>query len=579
MPIVLKGGVTYMPDYNQAVVMDGEHLGSGYPCYGSATCYGVSLGVITPEATNVQSGTPANWNSADPYIFWGTSSSGGSVVTGTNGPSSSLTVQNAGGGIGALTGGMKWGQRSGDGHTSADSNASAFYYSDTFTPSQINNVIINAPACNGVQLDGTSDSNPYGSFVTMTGGSIYNSAHVGFAVHHGGATINSVAFSNNWDDDGGNINVCRSGGNGSGYCTLENSTFTMQTGSGWQTMSAGVQANGSWTITGANPWNIIGNTWTNVGSTGLGNGQISYALTNGGTVTAILSGNNSITLTPQGTDTIAGIFDQNGGVFTLSNTGNLSITSSGQKGDGIYVSAGGTFSNTGTVTLTGLYYGIFNYSSAADLISGVSFVNNYQAVLVTGTGLFTLSHSSFTGSTNADIFVNGAYPFTEEYDWTLLGSGNYHIWASGNTATLNIDNIVCYGAGTNYGICLVETGSPASGTVNIYNSVLANLSQGISGTANHTYNIYTCDWFGNSTNYATGTYNLTPATQMASNPLFVNPGSGNFRIPPSSPLKYAGTNISLTTDYAGRPVKNPPTIGIYEFYPTPGGGMLMMDAQ
>jgi len=48
-------------------------------------------------------------------------------------------------------------------------------------------------------------------------------------------------------------------------------------------------------------------------------------------------------------------------------------------------------------------------------------------------------------------------------------------------------------------------------------------------------------------------------------PLFTNAPRGIFTINSSSPAKWAGVNLGLSTDYAGKPVHNPPSIGAYEY--------------
>ena len=44
----------------------------------------------------------------------------------------------------------------------------------------------------------------------------------------------------------------------------------------------------------------------------------------------------------------------------------------------------------------------------------------------------------------------------------------------------------------------------------------------------------------------------------------------DFHLQPTSPARRAGINVGLTTDFAGMPVKNPPSMGAYEFFSNPG---------
>ena len=74
---------------------------------------------------------------------------------------------------------------------------------------------------------------------------------------------------------------------------------------------------------------------------------------------------------------------------------------------------------------------------------------------------------------------------------------------------------------------------------------------------------------------ALGTLYDTIGSTLGTNPLFTD-GSGNyslasdFTLQSTSPAKWAGIYIAgLTSDYAGNPVHNPPSIGAYEYGTTP----------
>jgi hypothetical protein len=62
-------------------------------------------------------------------------------------------------------------------------------------------------------------------------------------------------------------------------------------------------------------------------------------------------------------------------------------------------------------------------------------------------------------------------------------------------------------------------------------------------------------------------HNFITSGNLDVNPLFVDPKNGDFRLKAGSPAIGAGINVGLTHDYAGRPYKNPPSIGPYEYYP------------
>ncbi|MGO9091378.1 MAG: choice-of-anchor Q domain-containing protein [bacterium] len=55
------------------------------------------------------------------------------------------------------------------------------------------------------------------------------------------------------------------------------------------------------------------------------------------------------------------------------------------------------------------------------------------------------------------------------------------------------------------------------------------------------------------------------AQSIDANPLFASTSTPNFQLQNTSPAIKAGTNVGLTTDYAGNPVPSAPDIGAYEF--------------
>ena len=81
-------------------------------------------------------------------------------------------------------------------------------------------------------------------------------------------------------------------------------------------------------------------------------------------------------------------------------------------------------------------------------------------------------------------------------------------------------------------------------------------------------------WITNNVQYNNGSSNdptwgtgapthYTYADSIKSDPLFM--GGGDYHLQSSSPAKYAGTNVGLSTDYAGNAWQNPPSIGALEF--------------
>lgn len=59
------------------------------------------------------------------------------------------------------------------------------------------------------------------------------------------------------------------------------------------------------------------------------------------------------------------------------------------------------------------------------------------------------------------------------------------------------------------------------------------------------------------------------AHAVGADPLFFNEAGSDYRLSSNSPGVNAGVNVGLTTDYAGRPVSDPPYIGAYDAYSYP----------
>lgn len=63
----------------------------------------------------------------------------------------------------------------------------------------------------------------------------------------------------------------------------------------------------------------------------------------------------------------------------------------------------------------------------------------------------------------------------------------------------------------------------------------------------------------------TGTLSSNTNQVSTADPLFVNVSSGDFRVQSTSPAINAGTNLGISTDFAGNLVRNPPEVGAFEF--------------
>lgn len=99
----------------------------------------------------------------------------------------------------------------------------------------------------------------------------------------------------------------------------------------------------------------------------------------------------------------------------------------------------------------------------------------------------------------------------------------------------------------------------ANGTVNIVDTIVASQTVGIQrtgGTVTADYNLY----FDAPTSVITGTHSIT-----GSDPRFMDPAGGDFRVQDGSPALGAGVDAGATTDIDGNLRGNPPTIGAYEF--------------
>ncbi|MFA6394140.1 MAG: right-handed parallel beta-helix repeat-containing protein, partial [Patescibacteria group bacterium] len=71
---------------------------------------------------------------------------------------------------------------------------------------------------------------------------------------------------------------------------------------------------------------------------------------------------------------------------------------------------------------------------------------------------------------------------------------------------------------------------------------------------------------GGSTMIGWGDYQSRESNSQYGNPLFVTPDT-NFQLSYNSPAIDSGTDVSLTSDYAGNPIYGTPDIGAYEYQP------------
>jgi uncharacterized repeat protein (TIGR02059 family) len=180
--------------------------------------------------------------------------------------------------------------------------------------------------------------------------------------------------------------------------------------------------------------------------------------------------------------------------------------------------------------------------------------------LITGVG------STAGGGGNAFGITFGATVITADvsnyyiYNNTIVSSGNY---GAGSYAVT--------------GINLCDFGVNANG-VQIKNNIIKGFTGGSTyfgpitahGTSNYlNLSITNNDFYGNAnSNAVQWTGSFSPGTgyvnssNITEDPLFTS--SSNFQLQSGSPAIGTGTNVGLSTDYAGNVIKNPPSIGAYE---------------
>jgi hypothetical protein len=177
-----------------------------------------------------------------------------------------------------------------------------------------------------------------------------------------------------------------------------------------------------------------------------------------------------------------------------------------------------------------------------------SFYNNraYYNILIGG-------RSGYATTFYAGNVPNPAAAYNYIYNNTLHYPIN-GIFGTKATDYYSIKNNIIYNA-TNYFIYLPSSTAPAN---MIYDN---NLYKGY-----YTWNGWYVNggsktfaqWKALGTNY--DSHSPTPA-----DPLFVNATEGDYNLTSSSPAKWAGESVGLKTDYANKPLHNPPSIGAYEY--------------
>ena len=168
-------------------------------------------------------------------------------------------------------------------------------------------------------------------------------------------------------------------------------------------------------------------------------------------------------------------------------------------------------------------------------IGGFDIQGTNGVIISSNTTDVDLHDSIFNGLT-ADAITNHGSANINFYYNTIFGSGRFGIYA---TSSATLKNNVVYNSTTND--VFIETGATLTGSNN---------------------------WFKDAGKGGTGTYiNAGSTTWSGADPAFVNSGSGDFHLLPSSPLIDAGISVAgFTSDFDGttRPQGSAPDIGAYE---------------
>jgi parallel beta-helix repeat protein len=229
------------------------------------------------------------------------------------------------------------------------------------------------------------------------------------------------------------------------------------------------------------------------------------------------------------------------GALTPTPTGSIiqNVSSYSNGGHGIVVDQSDSNTIQGNTIYSNTYNGIYIPANTESNIIRRNniYSNGDTGVMVRDTG---------AGDVSAAIYYNIIRGHTKDGIRVYEG------------ATASIYNNAIYG-NTRSGI-IAET---AGTGVTIKNNILStNTRYGIETDGNATitvatYNLYFGNILGTAVNFILG------ATDLTSDPLFVS--TTNFHLQPTSPARRAGVNVGLTTDFAGRLVKDPPDIGAYQY--------------
>jgi hypothetical protein len=272
------------------------------------------------------------------------------------------------------------------------------------------------------------------------------------------------------------------------------------------------------------------------------------------TVSSVYVDNNTITNSGLGWATPA--ISNGQGIAILLNT--PQCTSGYVRGNTITTTASGT-SPIGQ----GISLGAGTWEISRNKISDT----HNSAIRAAGDPTLTIAYNIITDSnTNKAIYSTGddtnANP-TVIYNNTMFSSDAYSgmliaLGTNGGYGVTNhtLKNNIFYTTDTNSdAILYVSDSSTATLDNNLYYRPNAGDLIRWSNTTTYTQ----AQWANYKTASSQDAHSPTPA-----DPLFVS--TTNFHLQPTSPARRAGVNVGLTTDFAGRLVKDPPDIGAYQYF-------------
>ena len=213
-------------------------------------------------------------------------------------------------------------------------------------------------------------------------------------------------------------------------------------------------------------------------------------------------------------------------------------------------------------------------------------------VYIYGNTITDCNNHSIVSHTFDDIYIYRNSVSSGDIQGIYLNTG---MGSGGDVAYIYYNKIYDHTANTRYGIVITtDNAAHAIDSVFIYNNTLNNCQNGIyigSTGANDITNVFIrnnivanslnwgirrYNWTGGKVGYndvwnsTTANYNgygdsTGVSGNISSDPKFIDASVYNFIPKSNSPCSNAGVNVSLSLDYAGNSVSDPPDIGAYEF--------------